>query len=388
MTKIVNRIKENLGQPLIPLFFGMIFLFISVYSSGYKNYWDSKFLIVTSIRKIIKEVETIELSLKNLENKPQEKKEIRNVINSKKYEIYGKMQSLSDIKKINFSLDNPTSILSSNSFYGYLAEVVEIISIKRNNIRYYSSYIFLAAALLLPLLGVAMKFQKLGLSWQEEYQATSIKVDNAQKEMTESPDKSVPAWNMARATLEEYYNRNLSQIRMIFLASVIAMTAGFLLVCTCVILGFFRQNNKSLLSSIKIINSTPENIEVRIEEPDELPEITSSKKSEINQDKSYDITVIGIIAGIITNFIGATFLFLYQSTIKQASKYAQSLENINSVGMSMYILDSLNELESDTSKEKIIEAKVTISKLLIQSQISQKKESDDDNKNNKLPKEK
>lgn len=48
------------------------------------------------------------------------------------------------------------------------------------------------------------------------------------------------------------------------------------------------------------------------------------------------------VAGVITEFIGATFLFIYRSTIEQASNYTQTLERINSAGMAMQILDSIS----------------------------------------------
>lgn len=67
--------------------------------------------------------------------------------------------------------------------------------------------------------------------------------------------------------------------------------------------------------------------------------------------------------GIITEFIGATFLFIYKSTVEQAIRYTSSLERINSVGMSMQILDTIKQ-----SKETLVEltqAKISISKLLL-----------------------
>ncbi len=71
--------------------------------------------------------------------------------------------------------------------------------------------------------------------------------------------------------------------------------------------------------------------------------------------------VISGLAGVITEFIGATFLFLYRSTIQQAAGYTQTLERINSVGMAMQILDSI----SSESKELQDETKAEIVKLLL-----------------------
>src|SRR5664279_1635729 len=53
------------------------------------------------------------------------------------------------------------------------------------------------------------------------------KISQAEKNLQEQPDKAKPAWDLARATLEQYFNRNLSQIRVIFWLSVAVMVAGF-----------------------------------------------------------------------------------------------------------------------------------------------------------------
>jgi len=59
------------------------------------------------------------------------------------------------------------------------------------------------------------------------------------------------------------------------------------------------------------------------------------------------------LAGTITEFLGATFLYLYRSTIQQAMKNIRTLEHINSVGMAMQILDTIpDEAKSDDLKSK------------------------------------
>ena len=77
----------------------------------------------------------------------------------------------------------------------------------------------------------------------------------------------------------------------------------------------------------------------------------------------FKITEIGIIAGIITEFIGATFLFIYKSTINQALKYTRSLDEINKVGISIDIIQSIEA--SEINRDKIENAKIDISKILI-----------------------
>ena len=59
--------------------------------------------------------------------------------------------------------------------------------------------------------------------------------------------------------------------------------------------------------------------------------------------------VIASISGVLVNFIGATFLVLYKSTMSQAKDYVSVLERINAVGMSVQILETL---EDDDEKVK------------------------------------
>ena len=80
---------------------------------------------------------------------------------------------------------------------------------------------------------------------------------------------------------------------------------------------------------------------------------------------------IATLSGVITQFIGATFLFIYRSTTQQASSYAQTLERINSVGMSWYVLQTMPE---DTSNEKLSKniARSDLLRLIMNQTLSQK----------------
>jgi hypothetical protein len=68
-------------------------------------------------------------------------------------------------------------------------------------------------------------------------------------------------------------------------------------------------------------------------------------------------------AGVITQFLGATFLVLYRSTMKQANDFILVLDRINNVGMAMQILDQIPddppELKSKV-RSKIIEHLLTL----------------------------
>ena len=70
-----------------------------------------------------------------------------------------------------------------------------------------------------------------------------------------------------------------------------------------------------------------------------------------------DPAIIGTIAGIITEFLGGTFLFLYKATVQQAGSYTGTLERMNSVGMAMQILDTISESSrelKDSTKAEMV----------------------------------
>ncbi len=105
------------------------------------------------------------------------------------------------------------------------------------------------------------------------------------RERGEKPEKILPIWDLANYTLQKYYNKNLSQVNSIYKLSVAVMVLGFALIVSILVATVYFKIDMKLDS-------------------------------------------IGIIAGIITEFIGATFLFIYKSTIKQALQHSNSLEEI------------------------------------------------------------
>ncbi len=136
------------------------------------------------------------------------------------------------------------------------------------------------------------------------------RISKAESKIEAEPERISYAWELARVKLESYFNRNLSQITYIFWLSVGVMVIGF----GIIVWGIYQ--------SIK------------------LPGILAP-------------AAIATVAGIITEFIGATFLFIYRSTIQQAVKYSQTLERINSVGMAWQILDTMpDETKSNDIKNK------------------------------------
>jgi hypothetical protein len=143
------------------------------------------------------------------------------------------------------------------------------------------------------------------------------KIADAEIKVEREPDKVKPAWDLARVTLESYFNKNLNQVSSIFWLSVIVLIIGFIIIVW------------GIAQAIQLPNST-------------LPSIITG------------------LAGVITEFFGATFLFIYRSTMQQAINYTKTLERINSVGMAMQILDTIpNDANpkslKDSTKAKVVE---------------------------------
>lgn len=175
----------------------------------------------------------------------------------------------------------------------------------------------------------------LGVCWYFKTEDSEAKIvakafAAAQETHREEPGKAKPVWDMAQLTLEIYFNRNLNQIRWIFWLSIAVMSLGFLLILYGVALGY--QNPK----------------------------------------ENWIIAAVGGIAGVVTEFIGATFLFIYKSSIQQANRYTEILERMNFVGMAMQMLDSVTEDNKSFEQpvdEKAIsslrEAKIEMAKVLL-----------------------
>lgn len=157
-----------------------------------------------------------------------------------------------------------------------------------------------------------IEFINLG-KWQNE------EINQALQRVKDEPEKAKPAWDLARVKLEQYFDRNLSQINYIFWLSVIVMVVGF----SFILFGI----SQTLIPIPK--------------------EIGSNIQEATTQTNNITPALVGSIAGIITEFIGATFLFIYRSTIQQALTYTKTLERINSVGMAMQILDTISNKSID-----------------------------------------
>jgi Cyanobacterial TRADD-N associated 2-Transmembrane domain len=143
-----------------------------------------------------------------------------------------------------------------------------------------------------------------------------------QRRSLENPDNVRYAWDLAAAKLEDYLNRNLSQVKWIFIVAILVMFSGF---------AFMLYGVTRTFTAVGL-----------------NPGIVSTG------------------AGIITQFIGVTFMVIYRSTMEQASSYMMILERINNIGMAVQILekmsDSTPELKNTTRAQivkSLAELKIT-----------------------------
>jgi len=152
--------------------------------------------------------------------------------------------------------------------------------------------------------------------------------DKLRKDVLEGTQAS-PVWELAQITLNKYYQRNLLQNNWIFYVSVIVMIAGFGLIMYGVGNAYGPNNNKTA-------------------------------------------EFIAAGSGVIVQFIGATFLVVYNSTITQAAQYTTSLQKLSTIGTSIKILDSIildnaKKMEGDIEFIKTItNAKIDLAKSLIE----------------------
>lgn len=141
------------------------------------------------------------------------------------------------------------------------------------------------------------------------------KVEQAENKAQAEPEKPKYAWDAARINLEAYFERNRLQVRQVFGIAIVVMSIGFILVCIGVYLAMTR--------------------------PDTIKP-----------------ALVAGVSGIITQFIGATFMVIYRSTMTQANEFMVILERINTVGMAIQVLELIPEGEAalkNESRAKIVE---------------------------------
>ncbi|MGC9503551.1 hypothetical protein [Baaleninema sp.] len=180
------------------------------------------------------------------------------------------------------------------------------------------------------------------------------------------------SWDMASANLEHYYQRNLVESKAIFWVSLIAIFSGFIVIVLSLMLEFGNSLNALYIDEVtrtetlenprNTVVATPHsNLEERAEEGTEITAESFSQggglKSPPNSSR------LGILAGILANFIGATFIVIYRITNQESARYSQALERINAVGMAMEILKST---QTEEHSVEVVRAKIDLATKLVE----------------------
>lgn len=137
-----------------------------------------------------------------------------------------------------------------------------------------------------------------------EQQAREQKVVIVEERLRQHPEKPQLAWDLARTKLENYLDRNLSQVRSIYWLTLLVMACGF----GFVMYGLFQASQN----------------------PEKLP-----------------VSIVASASGVLISFIGGSFLLIYRSILAQSKEYVTVLERINAVGMAVQVISSIPEASAD-----------------------------------------
>jgi hypothetical protein len=143
------------------------------------------------------------------------------------------------------------------------------------------------------LLGIVAGITTIGIiAYQNlaEQRVREQKIETVEERLREHPERPQLAWDLARVKLENYLDRNLSQVRSIYWLTLIVMFCGF----GFVMYGLFQASQN----------------------PEKLP-----------------VLIVASASGVLISFIGGSFLLIYRSILAQSKEYVTVLERINAVGM-------------------------------------------------------
>lgn len=140
-------------------------------------------------------------------------------------------------------------------------------------------------------------------SWRDLSAAEAVtesEIASSNAALAEGDTSIKPAWDRAMATLDRYWQRNAYQNSLIFAVSVVVSLLGFVVMLVGVISALATGANLWAASLVTL-------------------------------------------AGMLTQFIGATFLLLYRSTVQQMMMFNATLERINTVGMAWFIAQAIDD---------------------------------------------
>jgi hypothetical protein len=71
----------------------------------------------------------------------------------------------------------------------------------------------------------------------------------------------------------------------------------------------------------------------------------------LKNPKDFSTAALAAISGIITQFLGATFMVIYRSTMRQANEFMSVSERINTVGMAVHELDRIPDEQNELKNQ-------------------------------------
>jgi len=185
---------------------------------------------------------------------------------------------------------------------------------------------------------------------------------DARSQAEKNPKEARFAWDLARVKLEAYFDRNLIQVNLVFWVAVFVMAVGFGFVLAGVVLAYSqpKPDQWSYLGASTPTPSQPQSQSSQSQTPHNEPaQFSQSSRTASEQSSGATVTpsLVAAVSGIITQFIGATFMVIYRSTMAQANDFMTVLERINTVGMAVQVLDSLPEgtdLKNETRSQMVL----------------------------------
>lgn len=163
------------------------------------------------------------------------------------------------------------------------------------------------STLIAPIVGILAAMAGLWVQWKAAERRTverQRKIDAVEERVLAEPGKPQLAWDLARAKLEDYLDRNLSQVRYVLVLTYAVMFAGFVLV----LIGLYRS---------------------------------------FESQSDLKVAVVGSASGVIVSFIGGSFLLVYKSVLAQTKDYVAVLERINAVGMAVQVLSGIPDDQAE-----------------------------------------
>jgi hypothetical protein len=161
------------------------------------------------------------------------------------------------------------------------------------------------------LLGIVAGITTIGIiAYQNlaEQRVREQKIETVEERLREHPERPQLAWDLARVKLENYLDRNLSQVRSIYWLTLIVMFCGF----GFVMYGLFQASQN----------------------PEKLP-----------------VLIVASASGVLISFIGGSFLLIYRSILAQSKEYVTVLERINAVGMAVQVIASIPEANAELKSQ-------------------------------------